>query len=133
LRRTTVSALKKQAGFTLIEVVIFIVVTSILATTIMLAFTNALQKAPTFLNNMIATQTAKKCMDWYVGQRWLNGYSSISCPSTSVPSFCTAPSGYTLAVNVSCTTINSDANYKTITVTLSGEGDASLTTLVANY
>lgn len=129
----TVQAMTKQDGFTLIEVIIFIVVTSLLATTILLAFSNSLSKGPTFLQNMIATQTGRKCMEWYIGQRWLNGYNSISCPSTTVPSFCTAPTGYTLSVNVSCTTINSDANYKTITVTVTGKGNVDLTTLVANY
>jgi len=123
----------KQSGFTLIEVVIFIVVTAILARTILLVFSNALVKTPNTLHNMIAAQTAKRCIEWYIGQRDLNGYSSFSCPSSSIPSFCTVPSGYSLSVNVACTTINSDANYQTITVTVSGTGNASLTTLVANY
>lgn len=123
----------RQTGFTLIEVIIFIIVTSMLAISMLLVFTNSLQKAPTFLQNMVATQTAKKCLDWYVGQRWLKGYNSISCPSNTVPGFCRVPTGYTLNVNVVCTTINTDANYQTITVRVSGKGNASLTTLVANY
>jgi len=82
---------------------------------------------------MIATQTASQCMEWYLGQRALNGYNSISCPSTAVPSFCSAPTGYVLSTNISCTTISGDANYKTIAVTVSGKGTISLTTLIANY
>ncbi len=125
--------MKKNSGFTLIEIIIFIVIIGLVANAILFAFSTSLQKIPTILQTSIASQTAKKCMEWFIGQRRLNDYSAITCPSTSVPSFCTAPAGYSLSVNISCTTINSDANYKTITVTVSGNGSASLTTLVANY
>lgn len=125
--------MKKHNGFTLIELVIFIVVTGILASTILLSLSTGLTKAPNALKSTIATQTANQCMEWFIGQRKLIGYSAITCPSTTVPSFCTSPSGYTLAVNIVCTTINSDASYQTITVTVSGNGDAQLTTLIANY
>lgn len=125
--------MKGQIGFTLIEVIIFIVVISIMMSAIFLALTTSLQKLPLIYNNTIATQTAKSCIEWFLGQRRLNGYAAFSCPSTTVPTFCAAPTGFTLSVNVACTTINSDANYKTITVTVSGKGNATLSTLVANY
>lgn len=123
----------KNKGFSLIELILFIVVTAILASTLLLAFNNVLVNSDTSRNQIVAQMTAQQCMEWFVGQRLSNGYSSIACPSTTVPSFCTAPSGYTISVNSACTTISSDANYKTITVTVSGNGDASLTTLIANY
>jgi len=125
--------MKKQTGFSLIELVMFITVISVMGSGIFLAYTTGLLKTPTLLQNTIAEQTAQACMEWFIGQRRLNGYSSITCPSTTVPGFCTAPSGYTLAVNITCTTINSDANYQTIVVTVSGKGDAKLTSLIANY
>jgi len=125
--------MRKENGFTLIELVIFIVVTSILASTLMLALVTALKSSPNVNKLMIATFTAEECMEWFIGQRRLNGFSSLTCPNTTVPSFCTAPSGYTLAVNISCTTINGDSNYKTITTTVSGSGNATLTLLIAGY
>ncbi len=125
--------MKKTSGFTLIEIILFIIITSLLASAILLVFGTSLLKPPNLLANTTANQTAKMCIEWFLGQRQLNGYSTITCPSTTVPTFCTAPSGYTVAVNITCTTINSDANYQTITVTVSGKGDASLTTLIANY
>ncbi len=124
---------KNHRGFTLIEVLIFIIVTSLIAPALFIAFTTAQLNAPAAFENLIARQTAKQCMEWFIGQRRLNNYNSVSCPSTTVPSFCTAPTGYTLSVNIACTTINSDANYKTITVTVSGKSNATLTTLIANY
>src|SRR5436190_871857 len=110
----------KEAGFTLIELVMFIIISSLLAGTILTALTIVTRKTPTVHQQVIATQIAKQCMEWYVGQRKLNGYSSLTCPNTTPPSFCTTQTGYTVSVNVVCTTISSDANYKTITVTVSG-------------
>lgn len=128
--------MRKLKGFTLIEILLTLIITGILASTILLATQTALQNTPGLLKENIASQTAKQCIEWYIGQRrlqWGDGYTSISCPSTSVPGFCTAPSGYTISVNVACTTISSDANYKTITVTVGGAGNASLSTMIADY
>jgi type II secretory pathway pseudopilin PulG len=124
--------MKKQQGFTLIELIMFIIVTSILATTILLAFVTALNKTPVVLQNMIADQVAKQCMEWFVGQRRMNGYNSITCNSTT-PTFCSAPSGYTISTSCNTTTISGDSNYETIAVTVSGLGNASLSYLMAVY
>ena len=61
-----------------------------------------------------------------------NGYSSILCNST-VPSFCTTPTGYTLTSSCSTTTISGDSNYETITILVNGLGDATLSLLIAKY
>lgn len=131
--RKFLSSQNNQQGFTLIEVILFIIITGLLASTLLLSFYTSLQKMPALHQNMIATQTARRCMDWIIGQRRMNGFSTITCPSTTTPTFCTAPSGYTISTNITCTTINSDTNYKTITITISGAGDAKLSTLLANY
>jgi type II secretory pathway pseudopilin PulG len=125
--------MKKLHGFTLIEIIVFIVVISLMVNALFIAYSTSLSKMPHLSETIIARQTAKKCMEWFIGQRRLNGYNSLSCPSTSVPTFCTTPSGYNLSVNISCTTLNNDANYQTITVTVSGKGNAKQTTLIANY
>jgi len=124
---------KNQNGFTLIELILFILITGLLASTLLMAFYTALQKMPSVHQQMIATQSARRCMDWIIGQRKLNGLSSVACPSSSTPTFCTVPSGYTISVNITCTTLNSDANYETATVTIGGNGNATLTTLLAAY
>lgn len=128
-----ISFQKQLRGFTLIEILMFIVITGLLVNTILYAFTQLTRKTPNLFYQAVALQTARQCVDWLVGQRQVNGYSSISCPSSTTPSFCTTPSGYSLAINISCTTINGDNNYKTITATVSGNGSASLSTLLANY
>jgi Tfp pilus assembly protein PilE len=129
--------MKKYDGFTLIELIMFILITSILASAILLSYIGALGKSPTLLQNTIASQTAKQCAGWYLGQRRLNGYSGVSgtnCTATlAIPAFCTIPSGYTLTGTCSQTTIGSDTNYETITLSVSGPGSAALTLLLGNY
>lgn len=125
--------MKKLSGFSLIELVLFIVVTSILSTVILLAFSSPLLKTSTDRQQIIAQQAAKQCMEWFIGQRQLNGFSSLTCPSTPSPSICTGPPGYTVSTSISCTTVNSDSSYMTIAVTVTGLGNAVLTTLIADY
>jgi Tfp pilus assembly protein PilE len=125
--------MKKFAGFSLIELIIFIVVTSLLASTILLSFRNLLIQIPTIHNNYIASQFARTCMEGIIAQKKIAGLASLACPSTTVPVYCTAATGFVLAVNFACTTINTDATYETATVTVSGLGNDSLTTLLASY
>jgi hypothetical protein len=70
-------------------------------------------------------------MDLILGQRAINGFSSFSDPCPG-PSICTAPSGFTVSSSIA-NNWNGDTAYKVITVTVSGNGNASLQALVANY
>lgn len=126
--------MNKYSGFTLIELVLFIVVTGILASTILLVLVNTALKTPIDRQQVIALENAQQCMEWYLGQRALNGYSSITCSaSPSTPTICVLPSGYNFSNSITCTTLSSDPSYKLITVTVSGAGDATLTSLIADY
>jgi len=125
--------MKKAQGYTLIELVIFIIITSLLVSAVLLSISISSLKTPTTHTKVIATQTAQECMEWLLGQRRINGFNNLACPNTTTPSFCSVPTGYNISTNISCTTIAGDSNYKTITVTVSGLGDATLTTLIGNY
>lgn len=123
--------MKHELGFSLIELVAFIIIMALVAAAVAaigLPFLNA----PTIHQDIFAKEAAAQCMEWYAGQNYINGYSSITCPSTTVPGFCTAPTGYTLSVNITCTTYNSDTNYKTIVVTVTGLGNASLSYMIGS-
>jgi type II secretory pathway pseudopilin PulG len=122
---------KKQWGFTLIELVLFITLTAILASTTLLSLRNLLAQIPNNHMAYIALQAARGCLDGMVAEKNMFGISFFSCPSTTVPGNCVAPTGYTVGVNVACTTVNSDVTYKTFTVTITGLGNATLTALVA--
>lgn len=125
--------MKKMDGFTLIELIIFIIITALLSSTILLALSIGTQKMPAIHQQIIATQLAQKCMEWFIGQNSLNGYASLTCPNTSTPAFCTAPSGFTVSTNITCTTIAGEAGFKTISVSIGGLGNATLTTVIAEY
>jgi type II secretory pathway pseudopilin PulG len=124
--------MKFSNGFTLIELLLFLVVTSMLATTILLPLNTGLLKINTSHNQLIAKYLAVNCMEWYLGQKMTNGFSSLSCPQTITPGCSGTPSGYTLTATTSCTTINGDSNYMTINISVSGLGNAALTMIVAS-
>jgi type II secretory pathway pseudopilin PulG len=127
--------MKKQYGFTLIELITFIIITAILGTTILLAFVYGLNKSPVISQNATANLAAQQCAEWFMGQRRLNGYNNISCTNPNTPSFCTSnmPTGYTITTTCVATTINSDTNYETLTVAVSGKGDATFTFIIGTY
>lgn len=125
--------MKRNAGFTLIEILIFIVVSSLLMSTLFLGSSLALRASPTVHRQWIALQTARQCMEWFLNQRRLNGYTALTCPSTPSASACSAPAGYGVSTQVSCTSWNGDTNFKTITVSVSGLASASISTQIGDY
>jgi hypothetical protein len=107
----------------------------VIGTSILISYRTLLRNSPVINQALDATQAAMQCMEWYLGQRFINGFasSSLNC-GNSTPSFCTVPTGYTVTTNVACSTYYSDSsNYKTITVTVGGLSRASLSTIIANY
>jgi type II secretory pathway pseudopilin PulG len=121
------------SGFTLIELVIFVVITSIIASTIFIAEKTSLIGSPSATKQIAANMLAQQCMEKLLGSRRLKGYNTLSCPSSPSGTLCSTSGGYTVTANVTCTTLNGNSNFKTITVTVSGNATAKLQTLIANY
>jgi Tfp pilus assembly protein PilE len=124
---------RRQTGFTFIELLVFITITGMVATAIILSGVTALRKTPATQNQWVALEAASSCMEWFLNQRRINGYTALTCPSTPATTACAAPSGFTVTANVTCTTWNSDANYKTITVSVTGLSSTSLSVQIGNY
>lgn len=127
--------MSKKLGFTFIELIVFIVVIGIVAAVILTSFNTVFRGVGRAGYQTSATGYAVKCLEWVLGQRYLTGFSNISCGNT-VPTFCNVPSDYTVTTTVNCTAnYYGDANnYKTITTTISGDlGGATLSAVVANY
>lgn len=124
----------KFAGFTLIEMIVFILIIGIAASAIFTSFQAVLQKSPTGNRQTTAIALAQERMDLVLAQRQLKGFTSFSdpCNSGSPPAICTWPTGYTVSSDISPLTISGDSNYKVITITVSGLGDAVLKTLVGS-
>ncbi len=132
--------MRQHAGFSLIELVVFIVVISFAISGIFLAFTTALQKAPLSNPQTIAIELASARMEIIIGQRRINGFSNFSdpCAGGSQPVMCTLPAGitgYTTTSTISTYTVGTDSNYKVINVVVTGPQNAraDLKTLVARY
>jgi Tfp pilus assembly protein PilE len=127
----------RHHGFTLIELVIFILITGILGSTIFIAANNALINMSKSLYADVASQTARQCMEYYIGQRRLNGYDTLdgaNCTSPlTLPGICAAPTDYTVSATCVNNPIGGDSNYNLITVTVSGKSDAYLTYLIGKY
>lgn len=123
----------RASGFTLIEILVFIIVSSLLMSVVLIGAVTALRSSPSVHQQWIAVQTARKCMEWYLDQRLLNGYAALSCPSTPAAGLCTAPADFNASASVSCTTWNGDSAYKTITVNVTGLASASLSAQVGDF
>lgn len=123
----------KTEGFTLIELIIFIVVVGLLAAGILLAFNNILAKSVTPHDQNLAVQLAKERMEIILGQRWAVGFAGFSdpCDPGPGPALCSAlPSGFAVASTI---TTLADPNFKSITVDVTGSSSATLNARVSNY
>ncbi|MEW5756898.1 MAG: prepilin-type N-terminal cleavage/methylation domain-containing protein, partial [Pseudomonadota bacterium] len=130
-----------QAGFTLIELVIFIVVISLLSVGLFSVFVNTLKGVDQLDVGTQAMQLAIERMELIMPQRHALGFAGFTgstfdpCTSTptSTQAVCTAiPAGYTITTQLATSWL-SDTNYKVVTVTVAGKGQATLQALVANY
>ena len=129
-----------QRGFTLIEVIIFIVVMGIISITILASMSLVARNIPTMKNQVIANQIAMSAIEWYLGQRYYKGYNSgelSKCTDTkgnsmSSPTFLTIPNNY--SVNITCYPPPKEGcPGKTITVSVTGLSKAKLSICLADY
>ena len=117
-----------QSGYTLIELVVFMVVVAIAAAGILLGFNTALTTYPEEVKMRRAMEIATTRLEYVAGQAKIVGFNSFAdnCSGSS-PDICDTPSGYSVSTTIS----NFSATIKTITVDVSGDGYASATTAVA--
>ena len=132
---------KNMTGATLIELIMMIVITSILATGLLAVFNSTLVGTSQGSQTSQATQLAVERMELILPLRQqldFSGFiSSTFDPCTSSPvstqAVCTSPpSGYTVTSSLQTDWLG-DSNYKVITVTISGTEATTLQALVANY
>ncbi len=126
--------MKRQSGHTLIELVIFIVIIGFMPVGVLMAFDVAMHSAPNIQFATRAIELAQERMDFVIGQRDIVGFSGFNdpCENGSLSPLCTDPSGYTINSSIA-NNWGGDSDFKVITVTVTGLGNASLTALVANY
>lgn len=118
-------------GFTLVELVIFIVIVAIMGVALMSAFSTTTRNTPAAGQVTQATQLAQARMELVLAQRHAVGFATFADPCPG-PVACTPPAGYTVTVAIAGNW-NGDTNYRVITVTVTGTGSATATSIVANY
>lgn len=137
----------KNQGYTLVELIIFIVILGIVSSTILVGAVFAIKYSPITNRQTLATAAASGCLDYLLGQRDLNGFNfnGQSCPggatTTIVPAFCANihPSGFSVSVNISCASIAGapgPQEYKMIKVSnldSKTQAGTELNLLIANY
>ena len=119
-------------GFTLVELIIFIVIVSIMGVALMAAFSTATRSTPDAGQMTQATQLAQERMELVMAQRRAVAFAAFADPCPGPAAACTPPTGYNVAV-VIAPNWNGDTNYKVITVTVTGTSSATATAIVANY
>ena len=136
----------KHKGFTLVELVIFVVILAIVSSTLMFTTSVMLRYTPIEHNLTEASAISTKCAEYLLGQRYINDFefNGQSCPGGAVynatPSFCNTPaSDFLTSVKIECTTVNGSSAYKLITVDTSlvetsrGAGGSILKLLISDY
>lgn len=124
---------RTQHAITLVELIVFIVIIGI-AGTLLIPLTDAMRSNGDNSNQILAMQLARARMELILASNHLDGFSSFSdpCLAASPPSSCTLPTGFSIATPTIATGWNGSNEYKQITVTVSGKGHLSLTSLVGN-
>lgn len=123
---------KKAYGFTLIELIAFIIVIGIAATAVFISFNRIVTGSTRPDANQIAIDLAERRMELILGNRFIQGFVTFTDPCTggSPPAVCNTPSGYNVSATI---TTDPDPDFKTIEVVTTGMADASVTMRVATY
>lgn len=131
----------RDRGMTLIEVVGFIVIVSLVTVGLISAFSGSLRSTASPREMNQALQIAQSRMELILGQRKRLGFTAFlssydPCQSGS-PEGCSLTSGYSVVTALGTAYSSSDANYRTVTVTVLGGTDggqlAELAALVTSY
>ncbi len=138
---TSCAALKRRSGFTLVEVVIFMVIVGVAAFALLRSFSSVLPRSPTAAQLTQASQIAQERIELILGRYVAAGFTAVNdpCVGGTPPAICTPPAGYTVTVGGITAPVAWNANplasYKlvTVTVTLSGTQLAQENAVLANY
>jgi prepilin-type N-terminal cleavage/methylation domain-containing protein len=122
----------RDRGFSLVEVIVFIVVAGVLTAALTVALVTLLRDAPKAGQLDRATELAQQRMELILGQRRAAGFAAFADPCPG-PSICTPAAGYAVSSSIVTGWGADPANYKVVTVVVTGPSSLTATALVANY
>lgn len=127
---------RKQYGVTLVELIAFIVIVGLLSTGLIAAFTSTMRSTPESGEITHALQMAQERMELILAYKKSKGFNALIDPCTLVspPTQCTFfPTGFNTPTVTIVNNWNGSAEYKVITVDVTGLQNFTLTALVASY
>ena len=139
--------MKRIRGFTLVELVVFIVILGLAAYALFRSFSSVLPHSPTAAQLTQAMQLAQERMELILGQRHVQSYNNIvdldpCMRGGPLPNVCTVAFGYVVASTgtapgapVAWPPNPATASYKlvTVTVSLAGITLAQQSAVLTNY
>jgi prepilin-type N-terminal cleavage/methylation domain-containing protein len=144
---TRPSWIRREHGFTLVELVVFIVILGVAAVALFKMFGQVLPQSPQPAQLEQATQLAQERVELILGQRDASGYGPAEldpCKKTGPPAICTTTLGY--SVSSAGTTLGSEVAWNgnpttgigafkliTVTVKLGVTQLAQQSVVLANY
>lgn len=131
----------RQAGVSLVELIIFILVAAIAGVGLMAAYTGLMRSPPLSIVNTVATQLAQERMELILARRRAVGFATFNDPCPGPPICTLLNPGYTVNATISAPSGApapfNNANHREITVTVTtGAPPVSLVILrnvVARY
>lgn len=126
---------RRSAGFTLIEAIVFIVVAGVLTAGLVVALVAPLRGTAEVGQLDRAAELVQSRMELILGQRRAAGFAAFAdpCMPGPGPAICTPPAGYAVSSSIVTGWGADPANFKVITVTVSGPTALTATALVADY
>ncbi|GAB4393331.1 MAG: hypothetical protein Tsb005_11120 [Gammaproteobacteria bacterium] len=128
-------SLNSTSGFTLIELIVFIIAAAILSAGIFIGM-DRLLRSPLRPNQITtAQQLARTRMEMILAQRNTVGFGSFidTCAAGSLSPLCTVPTGYSVSSSITPLNVLGDSNYRQIVVTVTGLSPAELTMVVGDF
>jgi type II secretory pathway pseudopilin PulG len=123
------------SGFTLIEVVIFIVVAGVLVAGLIVALGSSLRGSTQAGQTDLAAEIAQARLELILAQKRATSFAAFAdpCNPGPGPAACTPPNGYAVTSSIVTGWGGDPTNYKVVTVSVTGSFAASATALVSNY
>jgi type II secretory pathway pseudopilin PulG len=123
-------------GFSLLEVVVFIVVLGVLLAGLVAAFSSSLRLSPQAGELDLVAELAQQRMELILAQRRATGFPAFAdpCVPGPGPAACVPPAGYTVASSIAAGWGGDPSNFKVVTVDVTGPSTtAGSAALVGNY
>ena len=129
--------LPRSSGFTLFEIIVFIIVSSVIIAGIFSAYFISLSQANEPRNLLVAQEAASQRLELIIGQKRMQGFNNYQDPCVASPtnSECTfytnAP--YNCTIATTNTDIGTPVVGRIIQVSVTACGQATLSTFIGKY